>query len=145
MLIFSIPVCNVNCRIVITQYLYCSKGNILLECNIIIFLMPIKSIQSLRCEIMIDQVISGQLTKQLIQDLDCSIAPKKGFVSALNYEIRPVELNGSEHTKVYSFCSKLTIYYTNYFNEVYQSNNGDSLTYKTRICSEIKQECDTSS
>ena len=37
---------------------------------------------------MIDQVLSDQLTKQLIQDMNCSIALNKGFVSALNYEIR---------------------------------------------------------
>ena len=60
---------------------------------------------------MIDQVHSGQLTKQLIQDLDCSIALNKGFVLALNYEIRLLKLNGSEHIKVYSFCSELTIYH----------------------------------
>ena len=39
---------------------------------------------------MIDPLLSGQLTKQLIQDLDCSITLDKGFVLALNYiyEIR---------------------------------------------------------
>ena len=37
---------------------------------------------------MIDQVLSGQFTEQLIQDLDCSIALDKGFILALNYEIR---------------------------------------------------------
>ena len=37
---------------------------------------------------MMDEVLSGQLTKQLIQDLDCSIALNKGFVLALIYEFR---------------------------------------------------------
>ena len=46
---------------------------------------------------MIDRVLSGQLTKQLIQDLDCSIAPNKGFFLALNNEIRLLKLNSSEH------------------------------------------------
>ena len=52
-------------------------------------------------------------TKQLIQKLDCSIAVNKGFVLALNYEIRLLELNSSEHSKVYSFCPKLEICYIN--------------------------------
>ena len=60
---------------------------------------------------MIDQVLSGQRTKELIQDLDCSIALNKSVVLALNYEIRLLKLNSSEHIKVYSVCSKLTICY----------------------------------
>ena len=52
---------------------------------------------------MIHQVLSGQLTKQLIQDLDCSIALNKGFVLALNYEIRLLKLNSSEHIKVFHY------------------------------------------
>ena len=49
---------------------------------------------------MIDQVLSGQLTEQLIQDMDCSVALKKGRVLALNYEIRLLKLNSSEHISV---------------------------------------------
>ena len=45
--------------------------------------------------IMIDQVLSGQLTKQLIQDLDGCIALNK----ALNYDIMLLKLNSSEHIK----------------------------------------------
>ena len=56
---------------------------------------------------MMHQVISGQLTKQLIQDLNCRIALNRGFVLALNYEILLMKFNGSEHIKVYSFSSKL--------------------------------------
>ena len=41
----------------------------------------------LAVRIMIDQVLSGQLIKQLILDMDSSIALKKGFVLALSYEI----------------------------------------------------------
>ena len=37
---------------------------------------------------MIDQVLSGQLTKQLIQDLDSSIALNKVFVLALKEELQ---------------------------------------------------------
>ena len=49
---------------------------------------------------MIDQILSGQLGKHLIQDLDCSIALHKGFVLALNYEIRLLKLNNLKHIKV---------------------------------------------
>ena len=41
---------------------------------------------------MIDQRLSGQLSKQLIQDLDYSNALNKGFVLALNYEIGLLKL-----------------------------------------------------
>ena len=44
------------------------------------------------------QVLSGQLTKQFIQDLDCSIALNKDFVLALNNEIQLLKLNTSEHS-----------------------------------------------
>ena len=72
-----------------------------------------KTNTALAVGIMIDQVLSGQLTKQLIQDLDCSISLNKGFALALNYEIRLLKLKSSEHTKVYNFCSELTIHYIN--------------------------------
>ena len=49
---------------------------------------------------MIDQIIAGQLSKQLIQDLDCSIALNKGLVLAQNYEIPLLKLNSSKHIKV---------------------------------------------
>ena len=62
---------------------------------------------------MIDQVLSGQPTQQLIQDLERSIALSKAFVLALNFEIRLLKLNSSEHIKVYRFCSKLTICHIN--------------------------------
>ena len=53
------------------------------------FIVSIKLTQSLRYGVNHDgQVLTGQLTKQLIQDLDCSIALNKSFVLALNYEIR---------------------------------------------------------
>ena len=58
---------------------------------------------------MIDQVLSGQLSKQLIiQDLDYRIALNKGLVLALNYEIPLLKLNSSKHIKVYIFCLQLT-------------------------------------
>ena len=56
---------------------------------------------------MIDQLLSGQLCKHLVQDLDCSIAPNKGFVLALNYEIRLLKLNSLKHIKVYYFLFKI--------------------------------------
>ena len=62
---------------------------------------------------MIDQILSGQLSKQLIQDLDCIIGLNKGFVLALNDEIQLLKLNSSKHIKVYCFCSKLMICYIN--------------------------------
>ena len=46
---------------------------------------------------MIDQILSGQLSKQLIQD---SIAINKGFVFALDYKIQLLKLNSSQHIKV---------------------------------------------
>ena len=63
--------------------------------------------------IMIGQVLSGQLTKQLIQDLDCSIALNTGVCLGSEYEIWLLKLNGSEHIKVHSFCSKLPTGYVN--------------------------------
>ena len=63
--------------------------------------------------IMIGQALSGQVTKQLIQDLDCSISLNKRSVLALNYEIWLLKLNSSEQIKVYSFCSRLTTCYVN--------------------------------
>ena len=53
---------------------------------------------------MISQILSGQLSKQLIQDLDYSIPPNKGFVLALNSEIRLSKSN----SVLFLFCSKLT-------------------------------------
>ena len=58
-----------------------------------------KANKILPVEIMIGQVLSGQLTKQLIQDLECSIALNKRFVLTLNYEISILKLNSSEHIK----------------------------------------------
>ena len=83
-LIFSILVCNIDCRAIKNQYSYCFKTNVFLTCSIIIFVMSIKLI--------IDQIPSGQLSKQLIQDLDCSIALTKGFVLPLR-EVRLLKLN----------------------------------------------------
>ena len=51
---------------------------------------------------MIDQILSGLLSKQLIHDLDCSIALNKGFVLALNYKIWLLKLNSSKHIKTYA-------------------------------------------
>ena len=48
-------------------------------------------------------ILSGQLTKPLIQDMDYSIALNRGFVLDLNYEIRLLKLHTSGHIKVYSF------------------------------------------
>ena len=48
---------------------------------------------------MIDQILSGQLSKHLIRDLDCSIALNKRFVLALNYEILLLKLNNLKHIK----------------------------------------------
>ena len=55
---------------------------------------------------MIDQILSGQRSKQLIPDLDCSIALNKGFVLALNSEIKLLKLNSSEHIIICSFLLK---------------------------------------
>ena len=54
--------------------------------------------------IMIGQVLSGQLTKQFIQDLHCSIALNKEV--CFNFELldMAIEIESSEHIKVYSFC-----------------------------------------
>ena len=60
----------------------------------------------LAVRIMIDQILSSQLSKHLIQDLDCSIAVNKGFVLALNYEIRLLKLNDLKHIKVHYFQFK---------------------------------------
>ena len=74
--------------------------------------------------IMISQVLSGHLTTHLIQDLDCSIAlKKKRFVLALNYEI----LKCTVSVQNVQFVTPM------YLNGIYLSNNGDSLTYKTRM------------
>ena len=53
-------------------------------------------IQPLQREPMINQVHSGQLSKQLIQDLDYSIPLNKGYVSALNSEILLSKSNSSK-------------------------------------------------
>ena len=55
---------------------------------------------------MIDQTPSGQLSKQLIQDLDGSITLNKGIVLALR-EIWLLKLNSSKHIKVYTFLFKI--------------------------------------
>ena len=56
---------------------------------------------------MINQILSGQFSKQFIQDLGYGIALNKGFVLALNYEIRLLKLNSSKHIKVYCFLFKI--------------------------------------
>ena len=85
-------------------------------------------------EIIIDQIPSGQRSKQLIQDLDGSIALYKGFVLALR-EIWLLKLNSSKHIKVYTFLFKINYLLHQFtsmkFTEVI--NNDDSLTYKTRM------------
>ena len=68
---------------------------------------------------MINQIPLGQLSKQLIQDLDYSIALNKGFALAVNYGIWLLNLNSSKGIEVY--CSKRFV------------NNGDSLTHGTRM------------
>ena len=72
---------------------------------------------------------SGQLSKQLIQDLDCSIAQNKGFVLALR-GTRLLKLNSSKHIKMYTFLFKINYMLHQFtsmeFTEVI--NNGDSLT-----------------
>ena len=45
--------------------------------------MAIKLIKSYAVGIMVGQVLSSQLTKQLIQDLDCNIALNKGVCLGL--------------------------------------------------------------
>ena len=56
---------------------------------------------------MIDQIISGQLSRQLIQDQDWSIALDKGFILALNYEPPLLKLNSSEQIKLCCFQVKI--------------------------------------
>ena len=57
---------------------------------------------------MIDQILAGHLSEQLIQDLDCSIALNKDFVLALNYEIWLLKLNKFKtHFKIYCFPLKI--------------------------------------
>ena len=77
---------------------------------------------------------SGQLSKQLIQDLDLSIAPNKGFVLALK-EIWPLKLNSPKHIKVYTFLFRINYLLHQFtsmeFTEVMDNDN--SLTYKTKI------------
>ena len=41
LLIFSFPICNIDCRNVKNQYSYCFETNVFLTCGIIIFLMSI--------------------------------------------------------------------------------------------------------
>ena len=53
----------------------------------------------LAVSIIIDQIPSGQLSKQLIQDFDGSIALNKGSVFAVR-EIWLLKLNSSNHTEV---------------------------------------------
>ena len=72
------------------------------------FLTSVKLIHAiLAVRIRIDQILSGELSKHLIQDLDCSIALNKGFVLALNYEIRLSKLNSLKYIKVYCFLFKI--------------------------------------
>ena len=54
----------------------------------------------------IDQIPSGLLSKQLIQDLNDSIALNKGSVLALR-KIWLLKLNSSKHIKVYTFLFKI--------------------------------------
>ena len=108
-LIFSIPVCNIDCRTVKNQYSYCFKANVFLTCCIIMFLMSIRLIQSLLCESLSSYTFKSTYSKQLIQDLDryCNIALNKRFVLALNYEIRPLNLNRSKQNSKISLDSPL--------------------------------------
>ena len=77
---------------------------------------------------------SGQLNKQLIQDLDGSIALTKSVVLAPR-EIWLSKLNSSRDIKVYTFLFKLNYLIHQFtsmeFTEVI--NSGDSLSYKTRV------------
>ena len=91
--------------------------------------------------IIIDQIPSGQLSKQLIQDLDGSIALNKAFVLALR-EIWLSKLNSSKHIKVYTFLFNINYYLYLILTIILQFtsveftkliNSGDSLTYKTRM------------
>ena len=59
---------------------------------------------------MVDQILSGQLSKQLIHDLDCSIALNKGFV--MNYDTWLLKLNSSKHINEYSFLLKINDLFT---------------------------------
>ena len=71
----AILVCNVDCRMLQNQRFNVKKANTILA-----------------VWIMIDQILSGQLSKQLIQN---SIAINKGFVFDLDYKIQLLKLNSS--------------------------------------------------
>ena len=91
---------------------------------------------------MIDHVLLGQLTRQLIQDLDCRIALNKGFVLTLNYEIRLLKLNSSEHIKVqflFEIKNLLHQFTSMEFTEVRLEIH--SLTCKDKNGSEKQQLC----
>ena len=92
----------------------------------------IKLIQSLQCESLSIKYLQVKLSKQLIHDLDGSIALNKGFVSALRERWL---LNSSKHIKVHTFLLKINCLLHQFtlmeFTEVI--NNGDSLAYKTRM------------
>ena len=61
---------------------------------------------------MIDQILSDQLSKQLIKDLDFSIALNESFVSSLKYEIRLLKLD----------C--LTLFWTGYSGTLFWMGGG---------------------
>ena len=86
----------------------------------------------------INQIPSSQITKQLIQDLDGSIALHKGFVFTLR-ETWLLKLNSSKHTEVHTFLFKIN-YLLHQFTSVEFTeviNNGGSLTYRTNM--DLKQ------
>ena len=58
---------------------------------------------------MINKILSRQLSKQLIHDLDkhCSTALNKRFALALHYEIRLLNLNSSKQDNKISLDSPL--------------------------------------
>ena len=79
---------------------------------------------------MIDQILSDQVSKQLIHGLDCSIGLNIDFVLAMTYEIRLLKLNCSKLITVYCFLFKINNLLHQLASVKY---SGDSLTYKTRM------------
>ena len=75
-------------------------------------------------QIIINQIHSGQLSKQLIQDPDGSIALNKSSALALR-ETRLLKFNSSKHIQVYTFLFKI-----NYL--LHEFTPMDSLTYKNQ-------------
>ena len=72
-MLLSIPVCNIDCRTVKNEYSLLRDQHFLgIMANVN------KANEIFPVGIMIGQLLPGQVTKQLIQDLDCSIALNKG-------------------------------------------------------------------